>query len=244
MGKVTSKDALDLKDHLMELKQRFFKVFIFLGIFFLIFFLKENEVLMHLLLNTGRHAGLDFVVLSPQEIVVEQMKVSGIFAFVVIFPLIAYQCASFISPAFENRHAFFHIIFFLFVGLCMFSLGAIFSLKIVLPFIFSYMKEQCLKNGIGMNVSLSEYLSFFMTMIVSLGLVFEIPLICTTLAKMKIITVNLMKKIRPYVIIFIFILSAIITPPEIVSQCMVALPMCVLYQLSIILCGLVEKRNQ
>ena len=147
----------------------------------------------------------------------------------------------FICPIFESVKS--KVILFVaeMLSLFMFCIGSLFAYKVLLPFTFSYLISVEDYGLITANISIEKYISFFLTILVCIGLVFEIPVASIILAKLKLIDAKIMRKFSKFVTIIIFILAAIITPPDVVSQILVAIPMLLLYHLSTLLVFLIRR---
>ena len=99
-------------------------------------------------------------------------------------------------------------------------------------------------SDITASVSVANYVSFLLTIFVIMGVIFELPVVCVTLTSLGLLKVEWMVKARKFAIIIIFLVAAIVTPPDVVSQCMVAVPMLGLYQFSILICKLISRRKK
>ena len=130
------------------------------------------------------------------------------------------------------------------MAILLFVMGVLFSYKVILPFVLSYLSG--IGNGIGITgaVDIREYISFYITILFCMGFVFEIPLIVLSVNKLGILSLDKLKGLRRYIIVLSFLVAAIITPPDVVSQCMVALPMVLLYEISLILCKITGLKRR
>ena len=235
---------LSVADHLKELKSRIVVSVIYFIIFFIINLYYSNN-LMNFILKIGNNANYQFIYLAPQEILIQQIKLAGTFALLCSIPIILYECIQFIAPVFiEKKHAVIHMIMLEIIGLIMFFIGLVFAYKILLPFTFSYLHDIGNSTNIQAQISIEKYISLFITIMICIGSIFEIPLISIMLTKIGLISSSLMKKGQNIAIVIIFIIAAIVTPPDVVSQCIVAIPMIILYKISILLCKMIEKRKE
>lgn len=232
---------LSLLEHLTELRRRLIisLVALFLGMLFSFTFLQD--LLFNLVNNPLRKLGLELVALSVTEGFLLQLKIAVLGGLLISSPIILWQIIAFVLPAlYENERK---IGGFLFVsGLCLFVLGIIFAYQVVLELGLRFL---LIEFGAGLIpfLSASKYLSFLLGFLVPFGLVFEIPLVVYLLTKAGILTPQILRKKRRYVILLIFILAAFLTPPDVFSQILLALPMLVLYEVSILLAVLVKKRT-
>ena len=126
-------------------------------------------------------------------------------------------------------------------GLALFCVGVLFAYKVTLPFMLNFLVTLEGTDYITASISIESYINLCLTMFIIFGCVFEMPLVTIILAKMGIANPEIMKKGRGVAIVLIFLVAAIITPPDIVSQCFVAVPMCLLYFISIFLSGIFYK---
>ena len=172
------------------------------------------------------------------------LRIAGVLSVIVVLPLIVYHVARFVSPVFTGKHAFRRLILIGIGAILFFVAGTLFAYKVLLPFVYQFFYGLGNDLGIQANVSLDEYLSLFLTIEICLGVVTEMPLACLVLTRAGVINSTLLKKGRAVATVIIFIVGAIITPPDVVSQCMVAIPMVGLYQLSIWVSTLAEKKKR
>ena len=159
------------------------------------------------------------------------------------FPVILYEVWAFVQPGLrENENRLFMIA--LLAGLAFFVLGVAFAYKIMLPFMLHFLIGLSAGSDVTASVSVANYLTFLMTIFMIMGIVFELPVISVVLTQLGLLKVKWMRKARKFVIVGIFFVAALITPPDIVSQIMVAVPMMGLYELSIVICTLLLKSRK
>ena len=204
----------------------------------------KSESILKFVMSLGKKAGYTFVYISPQEVILQQLRIAGVLSVIVVLPLIVYHVARFVSPVFTGKHAFRRLILIGIGAILFFVAGTLFAYKVLLPFVYQFFYGLGNDLGIQANVSLDEYLSLFLTIEICLGVVTEMPLACLVLTRAGVINSTLLKKGRAVATVIIFIVGAIITPPDVVSQCMVAIPMVGLYQLSIWVSTLAEKKKR
>lgn len=237
-----SKGEMSLSGHLKELRNR---IIISLVVLFAAVIAGMNFApgLVDRLLEIGREYGYQYVYLSPQELLMEYVSVALIFAVVVTLPVLLYEIWAFIKPGLkknENRAFLCSIIF----GLLCFCIGVFFAYKIMLPTMLYFLSSLSGGSEIDAAISVQNYVTFLMTIFIIFGIVFELPVVSVMLSWAGIIKVKWMKKARRVVIVVSFVVAALITPPDIVSQIMVAIPIMILYEVSLILCSLVEKARK
>ena len=225
---------LNLTEHLTELRGRIIKALLALAVGFVIcyFFSKDIFVLISQPIRpylTATKGQLIFI--SPFEKFFAYLWVSLFAGFILSSPLWLYQVWKFISPGLYKEEKKWSL---LFVGssTLLFLSGILFVYFVVYPFSFRFL----LNFGGGNEapyISLKPYLSFFLRTAVVFGLVFEMPVVLFSLLKLNIITVTQLIKARPYVIVLIAFLSAMITPPDIFSMLFMMLPLYLLFEASI-----------
>ena len=239
-AEVMSEDgSMTLTGHLKELRNRLIicAVVFVVGV---IGFLAVSDKLIDLLTAMARNANYTFVFLAPQEKLMQYFRVSLIAAVVITVPVALYQLYAFAKPGLKRSESFFFKLVLL-LGLMLFCVGILFAYKITLPFMLNFLVTLEGTDYITASISIESYINLCLTMFIIFGCVFEMPLVTIILAKMGIANPEIMKKGRGVAIVLIFLTAAIITPPDIVSQCFVAVPMCLLYFISIFLSGIFYK---
>lgn len=204
------------------------------------YFLTISSKLVTLLTDMGTKYGYVYVYLAPQEKLIQYFRLSVVAAIIVTIPVALYQLWAFAKPGLKKSESFFFGLVMLF-GLLLFCVGVLFAYFIVLPFMLNFLITLSGTDFITASISIESYLNFVIMIFTIFGCVFEMPLITVILAKMGIASPQIMKKGRGIAIVLIFFIAAIITPPDIVSQVMVALPMILLYQISIFLARVFYK---
>ena len=230
---------MSLRGHLKELRNRLI-LCVVVFIIFTVVFLGKAQDLVTLFTDMGEELGYVFVYIAPQELLMQYFKVSLIAAVFAALPLILYECWAFASPGLtrtENITMLFVMIF----GFLCFIIGVYFAWRVILPFMLNFFFELGTGSTITANISVESYLNFLITVFVIFGLVFEMPLVSVILSRIGILTPKFMRKWRSVAIVLIFILAAIITPPDVFSQIMVVIPMLALYEISILLSEIVTR---
>lgn len=231
--------TMSVTDHLRELRNRLIVCLIVFAAGSCFGLWRAGD-LINLLLDIGKQYGYEFVYISPSELLIEYFSVAFIFGLCVTVPVILYEIWAFSSPGLKkSERRMFK--FALVAGGIFACIGVLFAYKILLPFMLHFLISFSRGTGIKANISVQNYVSFLMTVFIIFAIIFELPVISVILNQLGILKVEWMKKARRYVIVVIFIVAAIITPPDVASQIMVALPMMLLYELSIWLCGFFSK---
>ncbi len=168
------------------------------------------------------------------------IKVTMMAAFVVALPFILWQAWAFIAPglyAHEKRLAAPLVI----ASTLLFLLGMAFCYFFVFRTVFTFITQFAPKS-IAPAPDIEQYLAFVMTMFLAFGMTFEVPVVVILLVKAGLVTVDKLKEIRSYVIVGAFVVAAVITPPDVTSQIMLALPMCLLYEAGILVARFMSPR--
>lgn len=169
------------------------------------------------------------------------MKVTLLVAFVIALPFVLYQAWCFIAPglyAHEKRLGLPLVV----GSTVLFLAGMAFCYFFVFGTVFKFIAQFAPKS-ITPAPDIEQYLAFVMSMFLAFGITFEVPVIVIVLTKLGIVDVAKLKEARPYVIVGAFVIAAVVTPPDVVSQLMLAIPMCLLYELGIFLARFVTKRE-
>ena len=234
--------SMSLSGHLRELRNRILVcVLLLLAVFALC--LSFAPRIVTLLTDMGKRFDYVYVYIAPQELFLVYMNVALVGAVVVCFPVLAYQVYAFCSPGLSGKERTY-ISGALIAGALCFLLGVAFAYFISLPFMLRFLIQFTGEVDVSASISIQSYVSFLLTVFVIFGLVFELPVVTVLLTGLGIVNAQWLAKGRKVMIVIIFVLAAIITPPDIVSQIMVAVPMLALYELSIVLSRLVGKTKK
>ena len=224
---------MGLMDHLSELRGRLVRCTVAVMVGFIACWAVVDPIFDALVdpllkvLPEGSHA----IYTTLPEGFFTRMHIAFVAGVFVSSPVIFYQIWSFIAPGLyeeEKRH----ILPVAFMSAVFFVSGGAFCYFIVFPQAFAFFVSYATDSIVAMP-KVSDYLSFVLKLILAFGLVFEMPLFAFFLARMGIITAELMRRVRRYAILAIFIVAAILSPPDVVSQLLMAAPMLVLYEVSI-----------
>ena len=225
--------GMPLLEHLSELRKRLTKCIIVIGIVFIACY-SISDILFHYLalpLITVMPADTKLIFTSVPEGFFVYLKVAFVAALFITSPYIFYQIWLFISPGLYDEEKKY-ILPLAICSAAFFLGGAAFCYFFVFPFVFVFFMSYSTATIVAMP-SLSNYLSFSLKMLVAFGLIFEMPLFAFFLGKMNLINAEKMRSIRKYAILVVFIVAAILTPPDVFSQILMAIPMLILYELSI-----------
>jgi sec-independent protein translocase protein TatC len=155
-------------------------------------------------------------------------KLSFFVALFVAIPYVLYQVWAFVAPGLYKHEKRFAVPLVL-SSILLFYIGVTFAYFFVFPVMFEFFAATAPK-GVGIKIDIGNYLDFVLTMFLAFGIAFEVPIVVVLLVLTNIITLEKLKGARGYVLIGIFVLAAILTPPDAISQCIMALPMYGLYE--------------
>ena len=161
------------------------------------------------------------------------MKVTMLVAFVIALPVVLYQIWAFVAPGLY-QHEKKLVVPLVASSYTLFLCGMAFAYFVVFPTIFRVMAHYNAPLGAEMTTDIDNYLSFVLTMFIAFGVTFEVPIVVVLLVRMNVLTIKKLKEIRPYVVVGAFVISAVVTPPDVFSQLILAIPLIVLYEAGII----------
>ena len=223
--------TMSLPNHLRELRNRIL-VCIIVMVCVMMAGLHYAKPIVEILLKMGEQCGYQFVYLAPQELLMQYFSVALLVGICGSLPVLLYEIWAFIRPGLKKSESLFFLLAMIF-GLLFFGIGVYFAYRIMLPFMLYFLSSLSEGSGILASISVQNYLSFLGMIFIIFGVVFELPVTSVLLTQMGIIKSAWMRKGRRAVIVIIFVVAALITPPDIVSQIMVAIPIMLLYEFSI-----------
>lgn len=162
------------------------------------------------------------------------IKVTFMAAFVLALPIVIYQLWAFVAPGLyqhEKKLALPIVI----STYTLFLIGMAFAYFLVFPTVFSFMVEYNAPLGADMSTDIDKYLSFAMTTFLAFGFTFEVPVVVVVLVRMGIVTLVKLKEMRPYIIVGAFVVAAVATPPDVMSQLLLAIPLCILFEFGLLI---------
>lgn len=232
--------------HLIELRDRLIRAALAVGICFGVLALWPGPSGLYDLLAAPLVAhlpkGTTLIATNVISPFIVPLKITLLAAFLVALPVVLYQAWAFVAPGLYSHEKKLvlplvvssTLLFFVGVGFCYFFVfGQVFS------FIQSFAPK-----SITAAPDIEAYLSFVMTMFIAFGAAFEVPIVVVVLARMGIVSVEKLRAFRSYFIVLAFIVAAVITPPDVVSQLALAIPMCLLYEAGIWAAQLFIKHTQ
>ena len=241
---------MSLIDHLTELRKRLLWSFVYIIIIFIVCFYFATDLFYFLakplvnLLQTDKGQG--FIYTALQEAFFTELKIAFFFALFFAFPLIAIQIWKFIAPGLykNEKNAFLP---FLIATPILFFAGGAMVYYLIAPvawnFFLSYQNMSDSGVPIRLEAKMGEYLSLMMRFIFAFGLAFQLPVVLGLMAKVGIVNHTSLKKFRKYAIVIAFLAAAFLTPPDPFSQISLAFPIIILYEISIYIAKLIQKKK-
>ena len=221
--------------HLMELRDRLVKAMVAVGVVAAVLFLFPGPGALYDLLAAPLVAhlpkGATLIATSVISPFMVPLKILLMSAFLVALPVVLWQVWSFVAPglyAHEKRLVLPLVV----SSTLLFFIGVAFCYFFVFGQVFSFIQSFAPKS-ITAAPDIEAYLSFVMTMFIAFGLAFEVPIVVIVLARMGLVSVEKLKAFRGYFIVLAFIIAAVVTPPDVVSQLALAIPMVLLYEIGI-----------
>ena len=223
----------DLKPHIADLRKRLTISTITVVVMFFACF-SFYEPILEWMMAPVKHAlpaGTSMIAVEIQETFFTAMKVAFFGGFIISLPVIFWQLWLFLAPGLYD-HEKKLVVPFVFFATLMFLLGAAFAYYIVVPIGFDFLIAFG-NSVVSVLPSIGKYVGFFTKLMIGFGIAFELPVITFFLAKIGIVNDQMLKDFFRYAVVLIFIISAILTPPDVISQVLMAAPLLILYGVSI-----------
>ena len=241
---------MTLIDHLTELRKRLIWCFIYIILVFIAcFYFADN--LFAFLANPlfqlmDKESGQGFIYTALQEAFFTELKIAFFFALFFSFPLISIQIWKFIAPGLYSKEKKAFLPFLIATPILFFAGGSMVYYvisPIAWKFFLSYQNLNSTGIPIRLEAKMGEYLALMMRFIFAFGLAFQLPVVLTLMAKVNLVNHESLKKFRKYAIVIAFLAAAFLTPPDPFSQISLALPIIILYEISIYLAKIVSKNK-
>ena len=229
--------------HLIELRDRLLRAVLGIVLTFLVLFPFADQIytLLAQPLLVKLPAGGQMIATEVTTPFFVPLKMAMLAAFVVSLPHTLYQAWAFVAPglyAHERRFMLPLVI----ASTLLFFAGMAFAYFLVFPVVFGFITGYA-PQGVAVMTDIGSYLDFVITLFMAFGLAFEVPIAVIALVGFGLVQITTLKNIRSYVIVAAFVLGAIFTPPDIISQFMLAIPLWLLYEAGIMLAGFMERRK-
>lgn len=224
-------------EHLEELRKRIILVLISIILLSALSYTCSEKILRFL----ARYVN-SLVFISPQEAFLSYLKVSLFSGLVLSVPVVLFNALKFIWVALNKKEKNVFIAY-LIAGVLLFGSGILFSYYIALPAAINFLLSFS-SDLIRPFISVAKYISFSVFLMLAFGVAFETPLFIVLLTRLGIVNSRTLRKQRRYFIILLFIISAMLTPPDVITQILLAVPLIVLYEISILFAGIAERKDK
>ena len=241
--------SMNFLDHLKELRQKLIYSIIFFIFSFIISFYFSQSIFEFLAkpLTSILQDGNGLIYTALQEAFLTNVKVAFFTAAFISFPFLSFQIWSFISPGLLKKEKKISLPSLIAIPF-LFLLGAAVVYYLISPiawkFFLSFQTSQADSINITLQAKMNEYLSLMMTFIFAFGLAFQLPVVLLLLVRVGVLTIQQLVSFRKYAIVLAFIFAAIITPPDPFSQISLALPVIILYEVSILISRFLSKKDK
>lgn len=229
--------------HLIEMRSRLLRIVIVFLLVFLVLFPFANTLytLLAAPMLAKLPAGGQMIATAVTTPFFIPMKVAMLAAFVLSLPHTLYQIWAFVAPGLyaQERRLIAPLVI---SSSLLFLAGMAFSYFLVFPVVFGFITSVA-PQGVAVMTDIGNYLDFVITLFLAFGVAFEVPIGVVLLVYLDMVTIRTLKEIRSYVIVGAFVLGAIFTPPDIISQFMLAVPLWLLYELGIVAAGFLRARK-
>jgi len=230
--------------HLVELRERVVRALLAFALMFIVlFFWPGSAAIYDFLAAPLMHAlpeGAKMIATGVITPFMVPVKVTALVAFMVALPYLLYQAWAFVAPGlYEHEKRL--VLPIVVASTVLFLVGVAFCYYFVFGKVFTFINSFAPKS-ITPAPDIEAYFSFVITMFLAFGITFEIPIVVLVLVRFGVVSVERLRDARPYVIVGAFIIAAVITPPDVLSQLMLAIPMCLLFESGLFLARFVGKR--
>ena len=230
-----SNTEMTFLEHLQEMRSRILNSLIAF-IFFAIIGYYYSNLIISFLLNPINDTNVNLQALKITSIFSTKIIISFFFGVIFSFPVIVYQFLMFTLPALDNKFKTYKIILFIFMASSLFLFGLLFGYYILIPFSLNFINNISLPlNMISLNYTLENYLVYLIWILIISSLMYQLPIFIFFLTKIGFINLASLRSNRRFIIVIFFILAAILSPPDPISQLMIAIPLLLLYEFSILI---------
>jgi len=221
-------------DHLDELRSRIIKCILSVFLFAIITY-SQSDRIIDILIDQVRNQSVNFQVLKITSIFLIKIGISIITGIIISFPIIIYQALRFILPAFHKLTSK-KIILFTSLSVILFFVGLLFGYEVIIPFSMDFFYRLSIGiTYVNLNYTLENYLFYLIWILIISSMIFQLPFLIVLIVKTGILKVEDFKQYRKHIIVFFFILAALLTPPDPISQIFIVIPLYLLFEFSLIL---------
>lgn len=235
-----ARDRMSVVEHLQELRYRLFVSAAAAAAASVAGWFVAPRVLP-LLLRPAQAAGANLIYLAPAELFMAYLKIAVVIGLVLASPMIVYQAAAFLWPALEPPERRY-LVTFLPVGVLLFVGGIAFGYAMILTYLFRFFFGFT-APGVTPTLSVGSYLGFIINVILPFGFVFQLPVLLAVLARLDLVSAEFLARNRKYAMLIIFIVAAVLTPPDPISQLIMAAPLLALYEVSVLVVRFLRRRR-
>ncbi|WP_032093817.1 MULTISPECIES: twin-arginine translocase subunit TatC [Pasteurellaceae] len=232
-----------LISHLIELRNRLLRCVIFVAVIFLALVYFANDIYNFVAapLLDVMPAGMSMIATNIATPFFTPIKLTGVVAVFLSVPFLLYQLWAFIAPAlYQNEKKLVYPL--LFSSTLLFYLGVAFAYYVVFPLVFGFLTKTA-PEGVAIATDISSYLDFVLTIFLAFGVCFEVPVAIILLCWTGVTTVADLKTKRPYIIVSAFVIGMLLTPPDIFSQTLLAVPMCLLFEVGLLFARFYQPKD-
>lgn len=233
---MTSDKETGLTSHLIELRSRLLKIVGVVLVVFAFLFPYANEVYEYLAAPLVAGMAGPMIAIDVATPFLTPLKLCLLAALVLSMPFVLYQIWAFVAPGLYPREKRLTAPLTA-SSAVLFYLGMAFAYFVVFPLMFRFFAAVA-PEGVSVMTDISRYLDFVVTIFIAFGLAFEVPVVTVLLIKAGVVTVDTLSNKRPYVIVFAFVLGMVLTPPDVVSQVLLALPVWFLFEVGLLVARL------
>jgi sec-independent protein translocase protein TatC len=235
---------LSFLEHLVELRSRLLKacLAVLVTLLVLLPFARKLYALLAAPLTSVLPEGSSMIAIDVASPFLTPFKLALLLALILSIPVVIYQLWAFVAPAlYQQEKRLARPL--LYTSVLLFYLGCAFAYFVVFPLVFGFFTRVA-PEGVTVMTDISKYLDFVMTLFLAFGITFEVPIATIILVATGMTTIAQLRKIRPYILVGAFALGMLLTPPDVISQTLLALPMWLLYEVGILMCWLLLPQHR
>lgn len=236
------KEMMSLVEHLTELRTRIIRVLIAVILTLIIGFIFAQQILLYLK-HSSTASDITWHVFSPMDSLRIYMLIAFAVSLTLTLPFILYQIWAFVKKGLTKEEQVATLRYIPYTFLC-FMIGLAFGYFIVFPMCIKFTLSVTENLGLTQTYGVAQYFSFMLNIIIPLSLAFELPIVVMFLTKLKLLNPKLLHKVRRYAYLILIITASLISPPDLISHLMVAIPLFALYEISILLSRIVYNGQQ